>query len=117
MGRKNIFFFCQQVAEFTEILRRQTLPVHLAGCVRQLMSFVDHQSPVIIEKGPHFLQTVGGVGQQIVVVANLDENFRASGFLQVLMVPADVSQRAGFLANLGDAHLPPVKPAEAGYGV
>ena len=62
MGCKDIFFFCQQVAELSEILRRQTLPVHLSGCVRQLVSFVDHQSPVIIEKGPHFLQTVGGVG-------------------------------------------------------
>ena len=60
---------------------------------------------------------MGCICQQVIVVTDLDENLRASGFLQVLMVPASIPQRTGFLANLGDANLPPVKSTETGYRV
>ena len=81
------------------------------------MSFIDYQSPIVIQKRTKFLQTMGGVCQQVIVITDLDENLRASGFLQVLMIPAGASQRASFLANFGDAHLPTVKSTKAGYGV
>ena len=60
---------------------------------------------------------MGCICQQVIVVTDLDENLRTSGFLQVLMVPAGIPQRTVFLANLGDAHLPPVKSTETGYRV
>ncbi len=81
------------------------------------MGFIDHQSPVIIEKRPHVLQAVSGVCQQIVVIANLDENLRTSGFLQILMITAGASQKAFLWTDLGNADLPPVKSAEAGHGI
>ena len=67
---------------------------------------------LLIQKRPQFLKPMGCIGQQIVVVADLDENLRTSGFLQVLAVSADISQRTGFLANLGNADLLPVKLTE-----
>lgn len=39
---------CKQRTEFMKILRRQALPVHLAGGIRQLVGLVNDQSPVII---------------------------------------------------------------------
>ena len=48
LRRKDILLLCEQRAEFMEILRRQALPIHLAGGIRQLVGFVDDQSPVII---------------------------------------------------------------------
>lgn len=94
-----------------KILRRQALPVHLAGGIRQLVGLVDDQSPVIVQKGPQFLKPMGCIGQQIVVVADLDEDLRTSGLFQVLMVAAAVPQPAGFLADLRNAHLAAVKTA------
>ena len=100
-----------------KILRRQALPVHLAGGIRQLVGLVDDQSPVIIQKGPQFLQAMGCIGQQIVVVADLDEDLRTSGLFQVLMVAAAVPQPAGFLADFRNAHLAAVKTAQASDSV
>ena len=79
LGGQHLFLLREQTAQFGEIFRRQVFPIHLTGGVRQLVGLVDHQCPVIIEKRPQLLQTVGGVGQQVVVVADLDENLRASG--------------------------------------
>ena len=100
-----------------KILRRQALPVHLAGGIRQLVGLVDDQSPVIVQKGPQFLKPMGCIGQQIVVVADLDEDLRTSGLFQVLMVTAAVPQPAGFLADLRNAHLAAVKTAQASDSV
>ena len=97
-----------------KILRRQALPIHLAGSIRQLVGLVDDQSPVIIQKGPQFLKPMGCIGQQIVVVADLDKDLRTSGLFQVLMVAAAVPKPAGFLADLRNAHLAAVKTAQAG---
>ena len=63
------------------------------------------------------MQAVSGVCQQIVVIANLDENLRTSGFFQILMITAGASQKAFLRTNLWNADLPPVKSAEAGHGV
>ena len=117
LRRKDILLLCEQRAEFMKILRRQALPVHLAGGIRQLVGLVDDQSPVIVQKGPQFLKPMGCIGQQIVVVADLDEDLRTSGLFQVLMVAAAVPQPAGFLADLRNAHLAAVKTAQASDSV
>ena len=58
-----MFFFCKQITDLTKVLCRKTLPVHLAGGVRQLMSLIDYQGLIIIEKGMQCLQTVRSIGQ------------------------------------------------------
>ena len=60
---------------------------------------------------------MGCIGQQIVVVADLDEDLRTSGLFQVLMVAAAVPQPAGFLADLRNAYLAAVKTAQASDSV
>ena len=100
-----------------KILRRQALPVHLAGGIRQLVGLVDEESSVVPQQGPQAVLPVGGVGKQIVVVADLDEDFRTSGLFQVLMVAAAIPQSAGFLADLRNAHLAAVKTAQASDSV
>ena len=52
--------------------------VHLACRLRQLMRFVHHQNMVFLQERPQFLLTVYCVGQQIIVVADLNHNFRTA---------------------------------------
>ena len=78
------------------------------------MGFVDHDGLVVPQQRLPAILPVQGVGQQIVVVANLDGHGQVIRFPQIPLVTAATARGAEPRAVLGHADLSPVKARQAG---
>ena len=61
------------------------------------------------------MQPVLCIGQQIVMVADLDQDLRTSGIPEIISVPAGMNLRAISRTGFRDADLFPVEAAQSGY--
>ena len=78
------------------------------------MGFVDHGSLVVPQQRSPAVLPVESVGQQVIVVADLDGYVRTVRFPQIPLVAAAAARRAEPRALLGYTDLPPIKAGETG---
>ena len=78
------------------------------------MGFVDHGSLVVPQQRPPAVLPVESVGQQVIVVADLDGYVRAVRFPQIPLVTAAAARGAKPRALLGHTNSSPVKAGETG---
>ena len=92
----------------------ELLGQHLLGCLRQAVGFVNHNGLIIPQQRLPAVLSVQGVGQQVIVVADLDGHGGAIGLPQIPLVAAAAARRAEPRALLGYTDLPPIKAGETG---
>ena len=82
---------------------------HLFSRFGQTVGFVDHDGLVVPQQRSPSVLPVESVGQQVIVVADLDGYVRAVRFSQIPLVTATAARGAEPRALLKHADLPPVK--------
>ena len=109
--RQNIPFLAQPADQVPNVIPGQCLPEHLPGSVRQLVCLVYHQSAVFRQNGLLPGAPVDGIGQQQVMIADLEGKIIGGTHLHKIPIPASIPVAT---ADLGNANTLPVIAAEMG---
>ena len=100
------------VGQLGQPLGRQAAGCHLLRGFGQAVGFVDDQRLVVPQQWFPSVLAVEGIGQQIVMVADLDRDRWPVGFAQVLLVAAAFPLGAAAVTVRRDTDVPAVIPGQ-----